>query len=435
MDRTDRIAQLLPIELEVMPPRVMGKLSRMVGISLECHGLKLALGEKVKISDRVRAQCVGLKDDVAVLLPMDNPEGLKVGDMVEVDRQRQALQVGNGLLGRVLDAEGQPIDGLGPLTDVKEADWITPPINPLQRMTIKTPLDVGVKAVNGCLTIGKGQRLGLFAGSGVGKSVLLGMMTRFTEAEVVVVGLIGERGREVVEFLEDALGEAGRRKAVVVACPADASPILRLRSAELTTRVAEHFRDDGKQVLMLMDSLTRYAMAQREIGLASGEPPTTKGYPPSVFAKLPALVERAGNAQGPGTLTAIYTVLTEGDDQQDPIADSARAILDGHIVLNRKIAEQGIYPAIDLAQSISRVMPKVTEPAHREAASRIKQWLGAYEARRDLVDVGAYQKGADPVLDQALEKLPNIHSFLRQDMNEGKTFKDTFNELAALVAP
>ncbi len=437
MTRTERLANALPVSLPVSAPNPRGKLSRLVGLSLEVRGIRLSLGDRVLIEATpapVRAQVVGFRDDISIVIPMDDASGLTPGAAVTVDGNANQVQLGIGLLGRVIDAEAKPIDGLGPIVATDPHPWLTAPINPLERAPINEPLDVGVKAINGCLTVGKGQRMGLFAGSGVGKSVLMGMMTRFTEAEVVVVGLIGERGREVREFIEDALGEDGRRKAVVVACPADASPLLRLRSAELTTRIAEYFRDEGAHTLMLMDSLTRFAQAQREIGLASGEPPTTKGYPPSVFAKLPALVERAGNSKSAGSLTAIYTVLTEGDDQQDPIADAARAILDGHIVLNRKIAETGQYPAIDIAQSISRVMPKVTSAEHGQAAIRIKQWLGAYEQRRDLIDVGAYQRGADPVVDQAIVKLPAIREFLAQSMHEGVGFEATQTQLATLVS-
>lgn len=414
MSRSERISLMLPTQLPVKPVAERGRLSRLVGLTLEVKGLRLAQGDRVLIQSEprpVRAQVVGFRDDISVVIPMDDASGLRPGAAVTIDGDANTAWLGLGLLGRVIDAEGQPIDGLGPLTNVAPLPWVSEPINPLERAPIDQLLDVGVKAINGCLSVGKGQRMGLFAGSGVGKSVLMGMMTRFTEAEVVVVGLIGERGREVREFIEDSLGEQGRQKAVVVACPADASPLLRLRSAELTTRIAEWFRDQGAHTLMLMDSLTRFAQAQREIGLASGEPPTTKGYPPSVFAKLPALVERAGNSRSAGSLTAIYTVLTEGDDQQDPIADSARAILDGHIVLNRKIAEMGQYPAIDIAQSISRVMPKVASPPHLKGAIRLKQWLGAYEARRDLIEVGAYQQGADPLVDQALQSCPKSANF------------------------
>jgi flagellum-specific ATP synthase len=294
-------------------------------------------------------------------------------------------------------------------------------------------LDVGVRAINSMLTVGRGQRMGLFAGSGVGKSVLLGMMARYTTADVIVVGLIGERGREVKEFIEQILGTEGMARSVVVAAPADTPPLMRLQGAAYATAIAEHFRDQGKNVLLIMDSLTRYAMAQREIALAIGEPPATKGYPPSVFAKLPALVERAGNGRsGGGSITAFYTVLTEGDDQQDPIADSARAILDGHIVLNRSLAEAGHYPAIDIEQSISRAMHTITSPEHQKLARQLKQLTSRYQRNRDLISVGAYSPGSDPLLDQAIAKHDRIEAFLQQGIHEQATISESSGQLAAL---
>jgi flagellum-specific ATP synthase len=296
-------------------------------------------------------------------------------------------------------------------------------------------LDVGVRAINAMLTVGRGQRMGLFAGSGVGKSVLLGMMARYTTADVIVVGLIGERGREVKEFIEQILGAEGLARSVVVAAPADTPPLMRLQGAAYATTIAEHFRDEGKDVLLIMDSLTRYAMAQREIALAIGEPPATKGYPPSVFAKLPALVERAGNGkEGGGSITAFYTVLTEGDDQQDPIADAARAILDGHIVLNRSLAEAGHYPAIDIEQSISRAMHNITSLDHQKQTRKLKQLTSRYQRNRDLISVGAYSAGTDPVLDEAIRLLPQIESFLQQDITERATINESLGQLATLFS-
>ncbi|HLT64603.1 MAG TPA: FliI/YscN family ATPase, partial [Pseudohongiella sp.] len=360
-----RIRSYLPQQAPQPQPVIVGKLTRVVGLTLEAVGCNVSLGSRCLVShpsgEDVEAEVVGFDGPRIFLMPLYSIEGLQPGAKVVPVEQSQRLWVGDGLLGRVLNGFGEPIDGLGPLSlqSCREAGPERT-INPLKRQPIRQTLDVGIAAINGLLTVGKGQRIGLFAGSGVGKSVLLGMMTRFTEAEVIVVGLIGERGREVKEFIEEILGEEGLKRSVVVASPADDSPLMRLRAASITTRIAEGFRDQGKDVLLLMDSLTRYAMAQREIALAIGEPPATKGYPPSVFAKLPQLVERAGNAdKGQGTITAFYTVLTEGDDQQDPIADSARAILDGHIVLSRALAEQGHYPAIDVEASISRVMPAI----------------------------------------------------------------------------
>ena len=334
------------------------------------------------------------------------------------DRVRQ-VPVGEQLLGRVLDGAGRPLDGLGPLTLDKRVPLHTRPINPLERATIRQTLDVGVRSINGLLTVGRGQRLGLFAGSGVGKSILLGMMARYTEADVVVVGLIGERGREVKEFIERILGTAGMARAVVVAAPADHPPLMRLNGAAYAMAIAEYFRDQGKHVLLIMDSLTRYAMAQREVALAIGEPPATKGYPPSVFAKLPQLAERAGNGKsGGGSITAFFTVLMEGDDQQDPIADAARAILDGHIVLSRDLADAGQYPAIDIEASISRAQPDLVDENELETIRRFRYLYSRYMRSRDLLAVGAYVPGADVVLDEAVKHYPMMQAYLMQGMNE-----------------
>jgi flagellum-specific ATP synthase len=305
--------------------------------------------------------------------------------------------------------------------------------NPLHRAPIKVVLEVGVRAVDSMLTIGQGQRMGLFAGSGVGKSVMLGMMARYTSADVIVVGLIGERGREVKEFIEQILGPEGLARAVVVAAPADTPPLMRLQGAAYATTIAEYFRDAGRNVLLIMDSLTRFAMAQREIALAIGEPPATKGYPPSVFAKLPALVERAGNGKpGGGSITAFYTVLTEGDDQQDPIADAARAILDGHVTLDRKLAESGHFPAIDIEQSISRAMTSITTAEHQQLARRLRQLCSRYQRSRDLISVGAYSPGSDPILDEAVALYPKIETFLQQDIAERASSAESLSRLAAL---
>jgi flagellum-specific ATP synthase len=309
----------------------------------------------------------------------------------------------------------------------------SPPINPLRRAPIKEVLDVGIRAINSCLTVGKGQRMGLFAGSGVGKSVLLGMMARYTTADVVVVGLIGERGREVKEFIEDILGDDGLARSVVVAAPADNPPLLRLQGAFYATAIAEYFRDQGKNVLLIMDSLTRYGMAQREIALAIGEPPATKGYPPSVFAKIPVLIERAGNgSEGGGSITAFYTVLTEGDDLQDPIADSARAILDGHIVLSRELADAGHYPAIDIEKSISRSMHTITGEDQQKQMRKLKQLVSRYQRNRDLINVGAYSAGSDPILDEAIAKNGQIEAFLQQGILEKVSIPQSLGELSSL---
>ncbi|MEE4246104.1 MAG: FliI/YscN family ATPase, partial [Kangiellaceae bacterium] len=348
---------------------VEGKLTRMVGMTLEAVGCRVNVGERCLIENnqgvKETAEVVGFSEDKIYLMPTGEVIGLGPGAVVEPTGATAEVQVGDHLLGRVLNGLGEPIDGLGPLYVHQQYPLQSKPINPLSRHPIDQPLDVGVGAINSLLTVGRGQRMGLFAGSGVGKSVLLGMMTRYTAADIIVVGLIGERGREVQEFIDQILGHEGRQRAVVVAVPADNPPLMRLQGAMVATSIAEYFRDQGKNVLLLMDSLTRYCQAQREIALAIGEPPATKGYPPSVFAKLPQLVERAGNAEkGGGSITAFYTVLAEGDDQQDPIADAARAILDGHIVLSRELADSGHYPAIDIEQSVSRAINQIVSAEH-----------------------------------------------------------------------
>ncbi|WP_345829146.1 flagellar protein export ATPase FliI [Pantoea sp. BRR-3P] len=420
--------------------RQYGKLTRATGLVMEAVGLKLPIGALCVVERRtsqgisaVESEVVGFNGSTLYLMPLEQVDGILPGARVyapEADTsQGKQLPVGPHLLGRVLDAQGRPLDGRPP-AGKPAASLFTPVLNPLHRDPIKTVLDVGVRAINGLLTVGRGQRMGLFAGSGVGKSVLLGMMARFTTADVIVVGLIGERGREVKDFIENILGEEGREHAVVIAAPADVSPILRMQGAVYATRIAEDFRDRGMNVLLIMDSLTRYAMAQREVALAIGEPPATKGYPPSVFARLPALVERTGNGMpGGGSITAFYTVLTEGDDQQDPIADSARAILDGHIVLSRRLAEQGHYPAIDIEASISRAMTELIPHAQYRKVQRFKQLLSAYQRNRDLVSVGAYVKGSDPLLDQAISQYPDLEAFLHQAIHERSGYDDAIGAL------
>ena len=436
-----------------------GCVTRVTGLAMEASGLSLPVGGVVKVAlqsgGEVEADVVGFRDDRLLLMPQGQTDGVAPGARVipleasallpgagkvshprrrNYDQMRH-LPVGTQLLGRVVDGAGRPLDGLGKLDHDISAPLNARALNPLDRAPIATVMDVGVRAINALLTVGRGQRIGLFAGSGVGKSVLLGMMARFTMADVVVVGLIGERGREVKEFIEHNLGEDGRARSAVVAAPADAPPLLRLQGAAYATSIAEYFRDQGKHVLLIMDSLTRYAMAQREIALAVGEPPATKGYPPSVFAKLPALVERTGNGRsGSGSITAFYTVLTEGDDQQDPIADSARAILDGHIVLSRTLAEAGHYPAIDIEQSISRVMHAISSPDHQQQARRLKQWLSAWQRNRDLIAVGAYQRGNDPLLDEAIARHPAITQFLQQSISQRCDKAESLAGLASLFS-
>jgi flagellum-specific ATP synthase len=383
---------------------------------------------------RIEAEVVGFSGDRLYLMPTGDIHGLKPNARVVPRTGAETVGVGPQLLGRIIDGAGAPLDGLGPIASEERIRLTGTPINPLSRQPIEQPLDVGVRAINSLLTVGRGQRIGLFAGSGVGKSVLLGMMARYTSADVIVVGLIGERGREVKEFVERILGPPGLQRAIVVATPADTPPLMRLHGAWRATAIAEYFRDQGKNVLLIMDSLTRFAQAQREIGLAIGEAPATKGYPPSVFARLPQLVERAGNgAEGAGSITAFYTVLTEGDDQQDPIADAARAILDGHVVLSRRIAEAGHYPAIDIEASISRVMHDVVEQQQFALARRFKQALSTYQQNRDLIAIGAYHKGSDPRIDAAIALWPNMQNFLQQDLTERVDYQRSLVELGAVV--
>jgi flagellum-specific ATP synthase len=422
-------------------PVIEGRLLRMVGLTLEAEGLRAAVGSRCRVINggtyqhaQVEAEVMGFSGDRTFLMPIGSLAGIAPGARVVPLPDTGRLPMGMSMLGRVLDGLGNALDGKGRM---RAEDWVPidgPTINPLKREPIHEPLDVGVRSINGLLTVGRGQRLGLFAGTGVGKSVLLGMMTRFTKADIIVVGLIGERGREVKEFIEHILGEEGIKRSVVVASPADDAPLLRLRAAMYCTRIAEYFRDKGKNVLLLMDSLTRYAQAQREIALAIGEPPATKGYPPSVFAKLPSLVERAGNAEkGGGSITAFYTVLSEGDDQQDPIADAARGVLDGHFVLSRRLAEEGHYPAIDIEASISRVMPQVVSPEHLRNAQRMKQLWSRFQQSRDLISVGAYVPGSDLETDQAIKRYPSMQQYLRQGLNESESLEQSGQNLGVLL--
>jgi flagellum-specific ATP synthase len=419
------------------PLVVAGKLTRMVGLTLEAVGCQAAIGGRCMIEsthgEPIEAEVVGFHDDRLYLMPIGELQGLGPDARVVPTNGVCEVPVGEHVLGRVLDGAGHPLDGKGPVHAEHYVPLNGRTINPLARSPIRQPLDVGVGAINALLSVGRGQRMGLFAGSGVGKSVLLGMMTRYTNADVIVVGLIGERGREVKEFVQNILGEEGLSRSVVVATPADTSPLMRMHGATLATSIAEYFRDQGKQVLLLMDSLTRFAQAQREVALAIGEPPATKGYPPSVFAKLPQLVERAGNGDRGGSITAFYTVLAEGDDQNDPIADAARAILDGHVVLSRELADAGHYPAIDIEASISRVMVDVVQPEHDQAARRFKQIYSTYRQNRDLISVGAYQQGSNPAVDEAIAMYPQLSQFLQQHMHEQVAWNESLAGLAGAL--
>lgn len=451
---TRYLADLEAFAAVPQPLESVGTLLRVTGLVLEAAGIRVPVGSVCEIVSEgqppVLAEVVGFNADRAFLMPTGELHGLASGARVvpraaprvaprfgvENHPWRRSedrglhLPMGDGLLGRVVDSHGQPIDRLGPLEHTHDEPMTRRPINAMDRDPVRQPLDTGVRAINALLTVGRGQRLGLFAGTGVGKSVLLGMMARYTQADVIVVGLIGERGREVKEFIEDILEDEGRARSVVVAAPADAPPLVRMQGAAYATAIAEHFRDRGRHVLLLMDSLTRYAMAQREIALAIGEPPATKGYPPSVFAKLPQLVERSGNGlHGCGSITAFYTVLTEGDDPQDPIADAARGILDGHIVLSRELAESGHFPAIDVERSISRVMTAVAAREHVHAARKLRQWLARYNKARDLIQIGAYAPGHDAELDAAVRMHPQVVQLLQQDMHERATLDTSRQQL------
>ncbi|MDR8524467.1 flagellar protein export ATPase FliI [Shewanella fidelis] len=439
--RSHQLRSKLALHQQKIHPFVVeasGQLVRVVGLTLEATGCRAAVGSLCAIETMAGdliAEVIGFDDQLLYLMPIEELRGVLPGAKVTPLGQQSGLNVGLSLLGRVLDGSGQPIDGLGNLKTDQKASTHVAAINPLARRAISEPLDVGVRAINAMLTVGKGQRMGLFAGSGVGKSMLLGMMTRGTNADIIVVGLVGERGREVKEFIEEILGPEGRARSVVVAAPADTSPLMRLRACETSTRIAEYFRDLGYNVLLLMDSLTRYAQAQREIALAVGEPPATKGYPPSVFAKLPKLVERAGNGGGKqGSITAFYTVLTEGDDLQDPIADASRAILDGHIVLSRQLADSGHYPAIDIEASISRVAPMVISAEHLEAMRKVKQVYSLYQQNKDLISIGAYSQGSDPRIDNAIRLQPAMNAFLRQTMKDSVTFESSALMLSQMGA-
>ncbi|MEH6616226.1 MAG: flagellar protein export ATPase FliI [Porticoccus sp.] len=438
-ERSNRIAgNLATLSKGITSPPPLqeeGSLVRMIGIKLEAVGCQAPVGGRCRIVNDegsfIEAEVVGFSEGSLFLMPEGNLRGIKLGARVVPVHTGGVVAVGEQLLGRVIDGSGKPIDGRGALKCLHNTPLRGEPINPLHRSPINEPLDVGVRAINALMTMGKGQRLGLFAGSGVGKSTLLGMMTRHTEADVVVVALVGERGREVREFVEDILGEQGMTRAIVVATPADDSPLMRVHGAWRATAIAEYFRDHGKNVLLLMDSLTRFAQAQREIGLAIGEPPVSKGYPPSVFSLLPTLVERAGNGQR-GSITAVYTVLMEGDDHNDPVADAARAILDGHILLSREVADSGLFPAIDIESSVSRSMVNIVNTEQTSVARELKGLYSTYQQNRDLINIGAYQQGTDNSIDRAIFAAPHIRSFIQQAESEKVDMKSSLVSLSLL---
>jgi len=417
---------------------VEGKLTRMIGLTLEAVGCRSTIGGRCMVETvdgvQTEAEVVGFSGERLYLMPTGDIRGLEQDCRVIPTGSSSVAHVGPALLGRVIDGAGKPLDDKGPIHTTETVPLHGRAINPLKRRPITEPLDVGIRTINSLLTVGRGQRLGLFAGSGVGKSVLLGMMTRYTNADVVVVGLIGERGREVNEFVRKILGSEGLTRAVVVATPADDPPLMRMHGAMLATSIAEYFRDQGKNVLLLMDSLTRYAQAQREIALAINEPPATKGYPPSVFSKLPSLVERAGNSdRGSGSITAFYTVLTEGDDSNDPIADASRAILDGHVFLSRELAERGHFPAIDVEGSVSRLMTEVASAEHLESAREFRKINSTYQKNIDLISVGAYQQGSNPAVDESISMHDGMQDFLQQSMGEAFSFKQSIGDLGAIL--
>ncbi|MCU0575351.1 MAG: flagellar protein export ATPase FliI [Desulfobacterota bacterium] len=423
---------------ELDPIQVRGKVTNIVGLVVEGHGPGSSMGGMCEIysrsrKDSIMAEVVGFRDKRVLLMPLGDLSGIGPGSMIIARKAQPTVRVGNDMLGRVIDGMGNPLDGRGPLVLDYEMPLYGNPYNPLKKRRIDAPLDLGIRAINGCLTIGKGQRMAIMSGSGVGKSVLLGMIARHTKADVNVIALIGERGREVKEFLERDLGEDGLKRSVVVTAISDQPSLIRIRGAYLATTIAEYFRNQGLDVLLMMDSITRFAMSMREVGLAVGEPPTTKGYTPSCFAKMPKLLERAGNTSSRGSITGLYTVLVEGDDMSEPVADTVRSIVDGHIVLSRDLAARAHYPAIDILRSVSRVMNDIVEEKHLKAAQTVQSMVAVYEEARDLINIGAYVTGNNPEIDTAIRHNDVINRFLRQGINEKATMEDSVAQLNALA--
>jgi flagellum-specific ATP synthase len=423
---------------EIEPLCVQGKVKKAVGLLIEGAGVWAPVGAKANIRSTdgqhaIHAEVVGFQEKKLFLMPLEGILGVGPGSLIEVEAGKNTVRTGQDLLGRVVDGLGHPIDGKGPIHGDRIYPLYQTPVNPLDRKRIRSPLDLGVKALNGLITCGQGQRMGIFAGSGVGKSTLLGMIARNTEAEVNVIALMGERGREVNEFIQGSLGVEGLKKSVVVVATSDQPPLLRKRGAFMAMAIAESFRDEGRKVLFMMDSITRFAMAQREIGLAVGEPPATKGYPPSVFAMLPVFLERPGNLAREGSITGVYTILVEGDDLADPVADTVRSILDGHVVLSRELAAQGHFPPVDVLESVSRVMPHVVSREHGTSARRVKALMAAYRRASDLIAIGAYKEGSDPEVDKAIRMRSKIDDFLQQEIDVCIAFEETEKMLCMLA--
>ncbi|MGA1868784.1 MAG: FliI/YscN family ATPase [bacterium] len=424
---------------EFNPIRTYGQVTNVVGLIIEGLSPGALVGARCDIypssgKKKIRAEVIGFKENRILMMPLENAIGITPGSTIALRNYQDTIGVGNHLLGRVIDGLGRPIDNKGPIKYEKRYSIYKSPLNPLNRKRITSPLDVGIKAINGLLTLGKGQKAGIFAGSGVGKSILLGMITRNTHADINVIALIGERGREVREFIEKELSEEALKKSVIVAVTSDHSPLLKLRGAFIATSIAEFFRDQGKDVLFMMDSLSRFAMAQREIGLAAGEPPTSKGYTPSIFNMLARLLERTGTSENSGSITGLYTILVEGDDLTEPVADTTRSILDGHIVLSRELADKNLYPAIDILSSVSRVMNDIIDDEHKIVARKIKQSIAMYRKIEDMLNIGVYQKGTDPHIDTTIELFDKINEFMYQDIAEKTTLKESIDQMKHIIS-
>lgn len=417
---------------------VRGRVSQVIGMVVESHGPGIPVGSICEIStfrgqSKVPAEVVGFREGRVLLMPLGDMRGVEPGSIIQQVAGQAAVPVSQAMLGRVIDGLGNPVDGKGPLVVDSLYPLYAEPLNPMERERITQPVDVGVRSINGLLTLGKGQRIAIMAGSGVGKSTLLGMIAKHTAADISVIALIGERGRELKDFIERDLGPEGLARSVVVVATSDQPPLVRMRGAYLATAIAEYFRDLGRDVIMMMDSVTRFAMSSREVGLAIGEPPTSRGYTPSVFSQLPKLLERAGTCQGRGSITGIYTVLVEGDDMNEPIADSVRSIVDGHILLSRDLASQGHYPAIEILGSISRCMSDIMPREHLDRAHRFLETLATYRKSEDLINIGAYAKGSNPKIDKAIKMIDGLNAFLKQQVDDKVSLDESVNALGALI--